>query len=646
MISYEEFKSRFNLRLDTQQDEAVKHVNGPQLILAVPGSGKTTVLVSRLGYMVYGMDIDPKSILTVTYTVAATADMKRRFESFFGAEYASDLEFRTINGISQKVLTYYGICTGKKPFAVADREIGSIIREAFRKVNNDFPTDNDVSNIQTAIGYAKNMCLTEAQIKKQKVDVSNFFEIYTIYNHILRERSLIDYDDQMVYALKILKSVPDVLKYFQNTYKYILVDEAQDTSKIQHEIIGLLAKKSKNIFMVGDEDQSIYGFRAAYPKALMDFSKNYKGAEIHLLETNYRSGKDIVAAAAITISKNTNRYEKVLKAHREISGKVSRLDTNSRRNQYKYVAKQAIEYPEKIAVLYRNNESALPLIDMLERYGVEYRLKNNDATFFSHPVINDIRDFSRLADNPLDDEAFMRIYYKMNAGISKVAAQGAIYNCGSDGILDYLSKMDSLSVGVKKRCQSLISSFAMLKKEDASVALDRIVNKMGYGKFMESRSMDSGKIDILKMLADQVRNLDELFDRMDILQEIMANGNKNYDAKVILSTIHSAKGLEFDRVYMLDMVENVLPSVKKPGRYASKEEIEAYEEERRLYYVAMTRAKEELYIFTFDYDSTSQFSKELFDMKRPKDAIVGVNYSTKTKGSLLKTNYGKARPAT
>lgn len=645
-ISYDKFKEKYKLQLDRQQDEAVRQINGPQLILAVPGSGKTTVLVSRLGYMIYGMDISPESILTVTYTVAATRDMRERYQQFFGPEYADRLEFRTINGISQKILTYYGICTGKTPFAVADKEVNSIVREAFKNVNQSFPTDNDVSNILTAIGYAKNMGLTDSQIQKQKVDVDNFYAIYKKYNEILRSRSMIDYDDQMVYALKILSSVPQVLEYFQNCYKYILVDEAQDTSKIQHEIIALLASKSRNLFMVGDEDQSIYGFRAAYPEALIDFPKKYQDANIHLMETNYRSGKDIVAAANMIISQNTQRFNKQLVASKEFSGKVSRLDTSLRKNQYKYIAEHAINSDKRVAILYRNNESALPLIDMLERYGINYRLKNSDATFFSHPVINDIRDFIRLAKNPCDDEAFMRIYYKMNVGISKIVAQGAVYNCGSEGMLEYIGQMDSVNSGIKKRCKSLSSSFHMLGKENAKVALDRIVGKMGYGKFMENRCMDTGKLEILKMLALQVKNLDELVARLDILQGIMMNGSDSSDARIILSTVHSAKGLEFDIVYMMDMVENVLPCCKKPGRYASKEEIDAFEEERRLFYVAMTRARKELYIFTFDYDTTSQFSRELFGMQKPKDAIVGKSHAVSgTKSPILRTNYGKARPA-
>lgn len=621
MLTFDEFKKKYNVTLDRQQELAVQNVKGPCLILAVPGSGKTTVLINRLGYMVYAMDIAPEFILTVTYTVAATRDMAGRFLEKFGSEYADRLEFRTINGLSQKILSYYGSVTGKKPYDLADKEVGAIAKEAFRRVNKAFATDNDVSNMLTAISYVKNMGYTPAQIAKYKCDVTNFPEIYAFYNQILKDRQLIDYDDQMVYALKLLKLVPDLLKHFQQQYRYFLVDEAQDTSKIQHEIMALLSSHTDNLFMVGDEDQSIYGFRAAYPQALMDFEKNHKGAKVQLLETNYRSKKDIVDTAGLIIKKNTIRRAKQLRAYQRKAGKVVRLDTTSRAAQYKYICDKLRQTTDKMAILYRNNESALPLVDMLDRYGIAYRLKNNDASFFSHPVINDIRDFVALSLNPSDDQAFMRIYYKMNVGISKVLAQGAVYNCDKEGCLEYLAASGKASTGVRKRCGSLAGHFKKLRYDSAKEAIDRILENMGYSKYMESRSIDSGKIDILKMLSKQVKNLPELFTRMDELQAIMADGHYDKNANVILSTIHSAKGLEYDCVYMLDMIEGILPSVGKPGRYATFEEQNAYEEERRLYYVAATRAREELYIFTFDYDTSSSFSRELFAMKRPKDRI-------------------------
>ena len=281
--------------LNAQQSEAVKTVEGPVLLLAVPGSGKTTVLVLRLGYMILNCGIAPENILTVTYTVAATQDMAKRFAGYFGGELAARLEFRTINGICAKIIAYYSRAIGKKPFEL----VTGILTQIYQQVEQNWPTEADLRNVRTLITYIKNQMLTEKEIKalsKQKgsplraadCDI-NIAAIYERYNRWLREQHLMDYDDQMVYALTILRKVPQVLEHFQEQYRYICVDEAQDTSRIQHTIIALLASKFDNLFMVGDEDQSIYGFRAACPEALINFEKEHSGAKVLLME-HARSG--------------------------------------------------------------------------------------------------------------------------------------------------------------------------------------------------------------------------------------------------------------------------------------------------------------------------------------------------------------------
>ena len=263
--------------LNPQQMEAVKTVKGPVLLLAVPGSGKTTVLVLRLGYMIKRCGIAPENILTVTYTVAATRDMARRFAGFFGDELASRMEFRTINGICAKIIGYYSRVLGRRAFELVtdEKRLGGILAQIYQEVEQDWPTEADLRNVRTLITYIKNQMLSEREIRElgsgkgrvlREADGVNIGAIYERYNRWLREQHLMDFDDQMVYALTILRKVPQVLAHFQDLYRYICVDEAQDTSKIQHEIIALLAARDGNLFMVGDEDQSIYGFRAAYPE--------------------------------------------------------------------------------------------------------------------------------------------------------------------------------------------------------------------------------------------------------------------------------------------------------------------------------------------------------------------------------------------
>ena len=319
-MKHEEFLQKYCTKLNNEQLTAVQSVEGPTLLLAVPGSGKTTVLVTRLGYMLYVKGINPDNILTVTYTTAATSDMKQRFAKLFVQEpssYADRMEFRTINGICVKILEFYCEKYGKTmdTLITDEQESIRIFRDIYLRHNSDYPTESDISEMRTLITYCKNMCLTDDEIaelgEKEKVKLSEYYRDYT---NVLKTNKLMDYDDQLKNAYIVLKKLPQVLEHFRNKYRYICVDESQDTSKIQHMIIQLLAGPDGNLFMVGDEDQSIYGFRAAYPEALLDFEKNYRNATTLVMHTNYRSGKRIVAAADSFINHNRLRHRKNMEA--------------------------------------------------------------------------------------------------------------------------------------------------------------------------------------------------------------------------------------------------------------------------------------------------------------------------------------------
>ena len=621
-MSYTTFKERFGIELNAQQEEAVQAIDGSVLLLAVPGSGKTTVLVNRLGYMILECGIAPENILTITYTDAATKDMKQRFAKKFGDQYGERVEFRTINGISQKILMFYGRQIGQKPYDIIDKKVqASLFKNIYKHVTKKFATEGDIKNIETGINYVKNMRLSGEQISKLKTDVEGFSDIYNLYQSELRKMKLMDFDDQMVYALMVLQKYPEVLQYFRNLYRYICVDEAQDTSKIQHDLIELLAGENGNLFMVGDEDQSIFGFRAAYPEALVSFEKRRKDARVLLMESNYRSNEEIVVAANDLIQDNKKRHEKKMVATRPSGGILRQIDVKSRKAQYSYLLKMAKDCDRETAILYRNNESALPLIDALEREQIPYRMKSREMTFFTHPVVTDICDFIRLALDPYNDEAFMNIYYKMGAGISKVNATKAVeMNRRKKPLIELIDDLD-ISPYTRKQCRALATHFINMKGESTGKAVYRILNFMGYSAYMDEHGMDSGKSEILQLLANQENDLRAFLPHLESLHETIAETPGNADSNLVLSTIHSSKGLEYYRVYMIDMLDGILPSGPAPKKNATDTDISLYEEERRLYYVAMTRAKNELYIFTQGMIHTSAFSKKVFDLK-PKQKVV------------------------
>ncbi|MBP5717624.1 MAG: ATP-dependent helicase, partial [Abditibacteriota bacterium] len=526
-MTQEVFEEKFIAQLNDQQREAVHAVDGAVLLLAVPGSGKTTVLVTRLGYMVYCCGIDPASILTMTYTVAATEDMKKRFASRFGPEYANRMEFRTINGVSSKIIQYYSENHSRRPaFTLLsdDSELNRIVRQIHQAVNDDFAEASLVKEIRAKITFIKNMMLSDEEIAGLDSNVNNLPEIYRRYQEELKRRKAMDYDDQMKYAKLILESCPPVLDHFQERYRYLCVDEAQDTSKIQHTIIQILAQKHGNLFMVGDEDQSIYGFRAAWPDALMRFEEDHPGARVLLMEHNYRSTEEIVAAANAFVSGNRFRREKTIRATQGSGEQVHIITAASRDTQYQYLFHTAQSCETETAVLYRNNDSALPLVDQLERNGVPYRGKFED-TFFSNRLVNDITDFIRFAGSPADGETFLRIYYKFGAAVSKQAAQWAVRQSQQSGkpILEELLNAPNLKPYVRDSVTDLLNKLPLLPKDTATRALRRIWSDLRYGQYAKRAKLDANKFDILYVLAEREPDADSLLRRLDELKSLIQN---------------------------------------------------------------------------------------------------------------------------
>ena len=616
-MDWNEFVNTFPIQLNQQQQEAVQSTEGAVLLLAVPGSGKTTVLVTRLGYMIYCRNIHPDSILTVTYTVAATKDMSKRFADRFGEEMAEKLEFRTINGICAKIIQYYGRKIGKTPFELVKEEKNTtgMLVKICQEHGMGYPTESDLKNVRTMITYIKNMMLNDKEIQKleEESDI-RIRGIYQAYCSQMREKKWMDYDDQMLYAYKMLRMDSRLLEHFQNLYPYICVDEAQDTSKIQHAIIALLAAKSENLFMVGDEDQSIYGFRAAYPEALLDFEKDHPGARVLLMEENFRSNAKIVSAADKFIQKNTLRHEKHMKAAREAGADIRKISLKSRKAQYVYLMKIAQECSTETAVLYRDNECAIPLIDLLERKHIPYRMRNAELSFFTHRTVLDIQNIIRFAMNPKDTELFMQIYYRLKLFFRKEDALNYtnISNEKDIPVWDAILQYGNLEEYQQNHVRSLRRQMKKLLDMTGDKAVDQILVYMGYQDYLKKMGMNANKLEIVKMIGSREDSPEKLLERLKELERIIRGKKEERECRFILSTMHASKGLEYDTVYLLDVVDGILPEkVLTSMNTASKEEIGVYEEERRLFYVGVTRAKNQLNIFATG--KPSRFCNELLE---------------------------------
>lgn len=642
-MEWKEFETTFSVKLNQQQKEAVQSTKGPVLLLAVPGSGKTTVLVTRLGYMIYCKNIPPESILTVTYTVAATKDMSERFAVRFGEDMAKRLEFRTINGICARIIQYYGRRIGKTPFELVKDEkatTGMLIRIC-QDHGMGYPTESDLKNVRTLLTYIKNMMLNEEELQKleEESDI-RIAGIYREYCRQMREQKLMDYDDQMLYAYNMLRKDPGVLAYFQNRYPYICVDEAQDTSKIQHAIIALLAAGTGNLFMVGDEDQSIYGFRAAYPEALLSFEKKHPGAKVLLMEENFRSNAKIVEVADKFIQKNTLRHEKHMRAAREAGADIREISLKSRKAQYVYLMKAAQECTTgmagmsgseehrgradasvtETAVLYRDNECAIPLIDLLERKNIPYRMRNADLSFFTHRTVLDVQNIIRFAMDLKDTELFMQIYYRLKLFFNKKDAlrYAQISQEKDMEVLDAALKYGNLEKYQEDNIRNLKRQMVRILNMPGDEAVNQILTYMGYQDYLKKMGMNANKLETVKLIGSRVESPEKLLERLEELRTIIQEKVSDKDCPFILSTMHASKGLEYDTVYLLDVMDGILPEkVLANPRTASKEELETYEEERRLFYVGVTRAKNQLNVFTTN--KPSKFCSELLGKRNLRE---------------------------
>lgn len=618
-MNQEEFfrllSDKYNINLNPQQKEAVLRIHGPSLLLSVPGGGKTTVIVSRCANMVLNHKIPPEKILTLTFSKAAAQDMKTRFCDIFGKELARNMVFSTIHSFCYSVVRCYVESKNKPMPQILEDGEGQIsknqmLKRIYHEVNNEYISDDRLEDLSNSVSFVKNMLYTEDDIKKLDIGIKNFIDIYNAYEKRKKSEGYIDYDDMLTGTYKLLKRNTGITNMLRERYHYINVDESQDTSLVQHEIIKLVAHPKNNIFMVGDEDQSIYGFRAAFPQALLDFKKTYPDAKILLMERNYRSTKSIVIPANIFIKQNKGRYEKNMYTENEEGEAVVFKHVKNRNEQYAYLTSvlKSESNLSECAVLYRNNISAIPLVDYLEYNNIPFYIRDTNLDFFKHWVVNDVLSFIRLALDPCDIEAFGQIYYKIGAFISREMFEYVAENMGKGkGVMETLLNFPNLPEDTCNAVKYLAGQIETIDYLKPLKAIEFIEKECEYEKYIRRASKEMGYsidslnyiIDGLKSIASRVDSFDEFFGRLSILKSAIENSGKNrYKNAVVLTTIHSSKGLEFDKVYMIDLVDGQFPSSKSISD--CKEGNDALmEEEVRLFYVGVTRARKYLELITF-----------------------------------------------
>jgi len=612
MEIFKTLKNDYSIQLNKNQKKALVHKKGPALTLAIPGSGKTTLLLCRIFYLNQVHDTPFENILTLTFSKASALDLKKRYESIF-KKLPWDLKFSTIHKFSYKIVRQYykyrkvnfQLIEGKYSFKKIN-----LLKGIYKNINHKRISNEDLETLTNDISYTSNMMLKDDFPR----NIKNFEEIYNAYKDEKKKNKMIDFDDMLLIALRVLEKHENILNFYTSKYKYVQVDEAQDTSIVQHKLIKLISQKHNNIFMVADDDQSIYGFRGAYPKYLLDFKSHYASGKLFYLQHNYRSSFEIIDVCSEFIDRNKNRYNKKIINKNEKSKpiKVIEFSNSLKRNQYLVNSISADEKKET-AVLYRNNISGLPLINLFDKENIPFNVRGKNTHLFNHWLFTDIKAFFNVILINQDLDSFERIYYKLNSYISKNMINYLKLNIRGQSVFDCLIQNPSLKKFQSDTFRNLEEIFITAKEQSPLEILNTIKYDLNYLNYLDEYASKSSnhydnlkeKLQILEAIAAKEDSAFEFLDRLNQLESVIKSHKNNIENTIVLSTMHSAKGLEFERVFIIDVKDSILPQSDK-----------TLEEDRRLLYVALSRAKNELTILhskfiSGKYNSKIQFIDEL-----------------------------------
>ncbi|HLR21472.1 MAG TPA: ATP-dependent helicase [Tissierellaceae bacterium] len=594
------------MNLSEKQRLSINHVYGPALVLAVPGAGKTTVLVHRIHSLISKHKVDPSRILSITFSRASARDMRSRFDQLFPNFSKYPVEFSTIHAFCFRLIGEYSSIS-KVNYKLIEGNKGRsnkyhMLKEIYFSVNNSHITEDRLENLVSSISYIKNIMIdVDTYIKRKKPDIANLKEIYLRYENNKRQNNLFDFDDMLSISLEILQNNQHLLGKYRNKYDFIQVDEGQDTSKLQMEIIKLLAKPKNNLLIVADDDQSIYGFRGAYPKSLLNFNKIYKDGKIFFMEENYRSSKNIVSICNKFIQHNTLRYDKNIYTNNSYIEPINIVKVKSVNDQYRYIMEDLEGHNmSNSCILYRNNISSIGVIDYLENNNVPFSIRDRNLKFFNHWLLRDIINILYLAEDISRMDLYEGLYYKIKGYISKKQINFAKTLDSKISVFDRIMKYPGLNRHYKRRLRELKLDFKKISNLSPKDGISYIKYNLEYDEYLRESSIRFGYtynnlntiLFYLKMIAEKCSNLNDFINRLRHLQYLSANSNENSNS-ITLSTIHAAKGLEFERVYIIDLINGDFPNSSSIESF-KKGDIESFEEERRVFYVGLSRAKNHL----------------------------------------------------
>ncbi len=590
--------------LNDKQKEAVLADDGPVLILAGAGSGKTSVLTTKIAYLIEEKGANPKNILAITFTNKAAREMKERIIKMVGSK-AYDMQISTFHSFGLRIIKEnYEKLGYEKNFTIIDSDDSlTLIKKIMKELNIDTTRCNP-KFIKNNISSCKNEMMSPSRYKSLAVDdVSEItYKVYEKYQEALKRNNSLDFDDLLTMPVMLFNKYKDVLDSYQELFKYVFIDEYQDTNEAQYILSKMISAKYKNICVVGDEAQSIYSWRGAKYKNILNFEKDYKDAKVILLEQNYRSTKMILNAANSVIKNNINKKDKNLWTLNEEGEKIKYIKANDEKDEASYVTKEIKELKNKgvnlddIAVLYRTNAQSRTIEEGFLNSNIPYRIVGAFA-FYSRKEIKDLLAYLKLIYNTKDDISLLRIINYPKRGIGSKTVD----NLSMESVLNGTSIFDTIKSGKELEFKKQIEEMIDLSNNlSLTETIDMVLNKSGIKKELESEHTLEADIrlenlnefkSISKTFEEEsgIASLEEFLNEVSLVSDVNEQKNDN-TSKVTLMTIHAVKGLEFDYVFVIGMEENIFPHVN------SSFEEEGLEEERRLCYVAITRAKKKLYL--------------------------------------------------
>ena len=614
------------MQLNEQQQNAVLHFKGPCCVIGTPGSGKTRVITERIKYLIEERNVTPSNILVITFTKAAAVQMKQRFQKSINGGVAR-VSFGTFHAIFFTILKYAYHYTSEN--IIRDDVKRQILKQIIDDTDIEIQDENEfINDIESEISRVKGEQLELSNYYSPNCSGEIFRKIFNAYNSALERRSLIDFDDMLIYCYELLSQREDILAMWQKQYPYILIDEFQDINKVQYEVVKLLAKPCNNIFIVGDDDQSIYGFRGAKPDIMQQFLKDYKDAVRYTLGINYRCSKNIVLAADRVIKHNKNTLEKSLTAGSADGENIDIQEFNKLSDENEHIREKILEYRNRgipyseIAVLFRTNTQARALTSKLMEFNIPFVMKERLPNIYEHWIARDILTYIKVAQGNRERGQILRIINRPKRYVHRNVfdepyvdfEELKMFYEDKDWMVDRIEQLES-----DLRMLSNLKPYAAVNFIRCGIDYDSYIRE--YADYRGIRADDM--LSILDELQEEAKNHDSFDEWFDYIQTYgeelreqagksrsLLEGRDQEDA-VMVMTMHGAKGLEYDCVFIPDVNEGVTPH--------NKAVLDSdMEEERRMFYVAMTRARHHLHI----YYVKERFNKEV-DASRFVEEIVG-----------------------